>query len=157
MQMRVTAAVDIDRPVEEVYDFAVAEGTFPRIVRALGPIPGIAHVEMEGGRPLEPGARRRVRMSDGSEVREEILEVERPRRHRYRWMEPPKAPFNLLVKSGEGDWRFAPAGAGTRVEWVYTFELTTPLVYPLAAAVLALFRRWMQRGLERLREEMRRG
>jgi uncharacterized protein YndB with AHSA1/START domain len=150
MEIRVAAAVRVRRPLEEVYDFAVAEASFPRIVHALGPIPGIARVEMLDGRVLERGARRRVTMTDGSEVLEEILDAERPRRHRYRWLDPPAAPFNLLVRSGEGDWRFAAADGGTRVEWTYTFDLTTPLVYPLAAAVLTLFRRWMQRALDRI-------
>jgi hypothetical protein len=86
-------------------------------------------------------------MTDGSVVREEVLAWERPSRHRYRWLDPPAFPFSLLVRSGEGDWRFAPADGGTRIEWVYTFELTSPLVSPLAAALMPVFRRWMQRAL----------
>jgi hypothetical protein len=156
MQIRVAAAVEVERPPGEVYDFAVAEASFPRLVHALGPIPGIVRVEMEGGRPLERGAHRRVTMSDGSEVLEEVLDAERPRRHRYRWLRPPAPPFNLLVRTGEGDWRFSPAGGGTRVDWTYTFDLTSPLVYPLAAAALALFRRWMQRALDRIPGELQR-
>ena len=152
--IRVAAAVDVERPLEQVWDFAVAAETFPRLMHPLGPIPGIARVEMLGGRPLERGAERLVTMTDGSEVLEEILDAERPSRHRYRWLRPPAPPFNLLVRTGEGDWRFAAAGRGTRVEWTYTFDLTSALAYPLAVVVLQLFRRWMQRALDRLPQEM---
>jgi hypothetical protein len=148
--------VDVDRPVDEVYDFAVAADNFPRLLRALGPIPGIALITMEDGRPLEDGAQRSVTMSDGSVVRELIVAAHRPSRHCYRWTEPPAAPFNLLVRPAEGDWRFHPTGRGTRIDWVYTFDLTTPLAAPLAALVLLLFRRWMQHGLDRIPGEMAR-
>ena len=55
-----------------------------------------------------------------------------------------------LVRRGEASWTFAPEGDGTRVVWHYTFELTSPLAYPVAALVMILFRRWMASGLERL-------
>lgn len=154
MQIEVRAAIDVARPPEEVFDFAVACETFPRILHKLGPIPAITHLEMLDGRPLETGARRRVELGDGSVLLELIVALERPRRHRYRWLGPPAAPFNLLVRVGEGDWLFSPHDGGTRIAWTYTFDLTTPLVYPLARLVLGLFRRWMQRGLDQIREQL---
>lgn len=156
MQISVVAAVDVARPPDAVYDFAVADENLPRLLHAFGPIPGIARIQMQGGRPLEKGARRTVWMTDRSEVLEEIVAAERGRRHCYRWLGPPAAPFNLLVTTAEGDWRFTPRGAGTRIEWTYTFTLSTPLVYPFAALLMTVFRRWMQRGLDRIPEEMAR-
>lgn len=156
MQLEVRAAVAVERPPEEVFDFAVACESFPRILHRLGPIPAITHLEMLDGRPLETGARRRVELGDGSMLLELIVALERPTRHRYRWLGPPAAPFNLLVEVGEGDWIFSAHGTGTRIEWTYTFTLTTALVYPLAWLVLGLFRRWMQRGLDRIPVEIAR-
>ena len=69
----------------------------------------------------------------------------------YRWLKPPAFPFSLIVRHGEGDWHFSAANGGTRIDWEYTFELTSPLAWPLAAAVMLIFRRWMQRALLRAR------
>jgi len=150
LRIRVSAGVEVERPVAEVFDFAVAPESFARFVKPLGPIPGIVRIEMLDGAVPAPGARRRVTMSDGSEVLEEILALERPARHAYRWLGRPAAPLHLLVRGAEGEWRFAPTAHGTHVAWTYAFELTTPLAWPLAAAVAQLFRLWMQRALDRL-------
>src|SRR5262249_44368140 len=132
---------------------AIDHATFARVLRPLGPIPGITGVEMVDGAALVPGAQRRVAMTDGSVVLEEILDHAPPRRHRYCWLKPPAPPFSWLVRTGEGDWVFSPAGEGTDLEWTYSFELPSPLAAPLAAPVLLLFRRWMANGLERIRAE----
>jgi hypothetical protein len=63
-------------------------------------------------------------------------------------------PLALLVRQGTGDWSFAPEAGGTRLVWVYRFELTSPLAWPLAALVVGLFRRWMAKGLAALRAEL---
>jgi len=154
VRIEVEAGVEVERPIADVFDFAVALDSFPRFVRALGPIPAIARVEVLDGRANEPGARRRVTMSDGSEVLEEVLVLDRPRRHAYRWISRPAAPLHLLVRGAEGEWRFAPTERGARVDWTYTFDLTTPLVWPLALATLQIFRLWMQRALDRLPQEL---
>jgi uncharacterized protein YndB with AHSA1/START domain len=155
MRLDTRAVVIVDRPRAEVFDFAVANPTLPRVLAKLGPIPGVTGAEFIAGGSLAAGAQRRVSMSDGSVIEEEVLEVERPRVHRYRWLRGLRPPFSLLVRSGEACWTFSDAsGGGTRVEWVYTFELRSPLAYPVAAPVVLLFRRWMQRGLDRLRSEL---
>jgi hypothetical protein len=114
VKLEVSASRVIGAPTEKVFDFAVAAENLPRILVGFGPIPGIASIEMLDGAALATGAKRRVRMSDGSEIFEEVTALDRPRRHTYR------------------------------------FELTSPLAAPLAAVVMILFKRWMQRGLERI-------
>jgi uncharacterized protein YndB with AHSA1/START domain len=151
MQLATRAEIEIARSPGEVFDLAASCDGFPRFLHPLGPVPGVAGAEMLDASAPKPGARRRVRMTDGSTMDEELLAFERPTRHRYRWAHPPAPPFSLLVRGGEGDWTFSPAGDGTRIAWDYRFELTTPLVYPLAAVVVLLFRRWMAGGLGRLR------
>jgi uncharacterized protein YndB with AHSA1/START domain len=146
-----TAHIEIPRPVEAVFDFAASCEGLPQFLHAKGPIPAVTRAVMEGGAALAPGSRRNVTMSDGSVMVEEITRLERPVRHAYRWLNRPKAPFSLLVRSGEADWTFSPTPLGTRIDWVYTFELTTPLVWPLASGVLLVFQSWMQSGLARLR------
>jgi hypothetical protein len=43
---------------------------------------------------------------------------------------------------------------GTRVTWNYVFELQSPLAYPLALPIIALFKRWMAQGLTVIAAEM---
>ena len=47
----------------------------------------------------------------------------------------------------ESEWSFEPAGTGTRVLWIYEFELTSPLAYPAAFLFTKLFERWMIQAL----------
>lgn len=155
MQVQTQASVVVERPVEAVFDFAVAPESQPLLLRAAPPIPGVTGIEMLDGRAPETGARRRVLLSDGSTLREEVVALERPHRHRYRWLDPPAAPLHLLVSAAEGDWVFSGHGERTRIDWTYTFTLTSPLLYPLALAVAWLFGRWMQQSLDRIPGELR--
>ncbi len=154
MKVETRAEIHVPQPPEQVFDFAVACDTFPRILHKLGPLPGIVNAEMVDAPAPRLGARRRVTMSDGNVVEEELVAFERPVRHRYRWLSRLAPPFSLLVRTGEGDWTFTPSGGGTTIVWIYRFDLTTPLVYPFAALVLVLFRRWMMRGLGLIRTEL---
>ncbi|SRR5260221_2106877 len=147
MKLAAHAEQRISRAPEGVFDFACE--SLPRFLHPVGLLPGLEAVEMHDGALLGKGARRRVTMTDKSTIDEEVLVYERPKKHVYRWLRAP-SPFSVLVRSGEADWTFTPDGSGTHVDWVYTFELTTPLVYPLAALVIMAFERWMARGLETL-------
>jgi len=154
MEISTRSEVHVPRPPEVVFDRAVACETFVRILRPLGPIPGIARAEILGDGQLRAGAQRRIELTDGSVMGEEILSFERPRLHAYRWQDAPAMPLALLVRRGTGEWSFAPEAGGTKVAWAYRFELTTPLAWPAAALVARLFRRWMAQGLAALRDDL---
>jgi uncharacterized protein YndB with AHSA1/START domain len=151
MKLTEHASVEIPRPVEQVFDFATSCEGFPRFIWAFGPIPGITRAEMLGGLAPKAGAERHIHMTDGNVVEEELLAYDRPSRHSYRWLKPPAFPFSIIVRTAQGDWRFTAANGGTRIDWDYTFELTSPLALPLAAPLMMIFRRWMQRTLLRAR------
>lgn len=154
MEVHAEASVVVHRPIDEVFDFAVAPESQPLLLRAAPPIPGVTGIEMLDGAVLETGARRRVLLSDGSTLREEVIALERPRRHAYRWLDPPASPLDWLVRAAIGDWVFSGDGARTRIEWTYSFTLTSPLAWPLATAVAWLFGRWMQQSLDRIPEAL---
>jgi hypothetical protein len=154
MQMICSATVEIARPVEEVFAFATGCDNFPAFLVKRGPIPGVVKVEMIGGAPLAAGATRQITLTDGSVLEEVVLALERPSLHRYRWQGGPRPPLSLLVHSGEGEWTFSARAQSTRIEWRYTFELTSPLAYPLALIVLPFLRRWMAGSLRRLRDAL---
>ncbi|HVP68344.1 MAG TPA: SRPBCC family protein [Anaeromyxobacteraceae bacterium] len=155
MKVCVRAQVEVPRPRDEVFDFATSCEALPRFLKAEVPVPGIARAELIEGPRMRKGTRRRISLTDSTWLLEEIVAHERPGRHRYRWVTRPPLPFGLIVGGGEADWSFAESDGGTRVDWLYTFELSSPLAYPLALPFAALFRRWMARGLSRLEAEMR--
>jgi uncharacterized protein YndB with AHSA1/START domain len=155
MELRTRAAVNVPRPREQVYDFATTNEGLARVLKKLGPIPGIASAEFVSGGGLVAGAQRNVSMTDGSVIEEEILEAERPRVHRYRWLRGLRPPFSLMVRTGEACWTFRDGErGGTDIEWTYVFQLRSPLAVPVAAPTIMLFRRWMQRGLDRIAGEL---
>jgi hypothetical protein len=97
------------------------------------------------------GSRRRLALTDGTFMEEEVIAFDRPREHSYRWLNAPPMPIGLIVRGAQGSWHFAPEGTGTRIHWQYRFELSTPLVYPLALVLVAAFRGWMRASGECVR------
>lgn len=154
MDIKTRASVKVPRPVDAVFDFATDPASFSRFMKARAPIPAVTGVTVDGDGVSRTGATRRVAMSDGSTMGEEILALEHPRRHAYRWLNAPKLPFSLLVRTARADWTFAAENGGTRIDWVYSFELTTPFVAPLAVLTLKLFQRWMDAALRGIESEM---
>ena len=149
-----SASVFIPRPREEVFRFATDSTNAPRTIRSRRPFAGISKIEMHQGQSLAKGSKRRIFMTDGAILEEDILAYDPPVRHRYGWAGGVKPPFSLLVRSGTGNWDFAEADGGTRVVWTYTFGLTSPLAYPLAIPITWLFKGWLQQGLDALRAEL---
>ncbi len=156
MHVRARAHTEIRRPRPEVFDRLVAASSLPELCLPYGPIAGIVDARVEDDVPLATGVRRVVTMSDGAVLVEDILELERPQTHAYRWTGGLRPPSSLLVRSGEGRWTFTELPNGTGVEWTYRMELTTMLVYPVAVLVARLFDRWMQRALDRGRAALER-
>lgn len=151
MHIQTEAEITLARPVADVFDFAVAAEELPRVLRKWGPIPGVIGVVVEGDGILRKGSRRRISMSDRSEMVEEITAFSRPGHYSYHWVTPPPMPFSLLVRTAVADWVFQSEREKTRIVWTYRLEITTPLVYPIAVIVRALFQRWMQQGLMAVR------
>ncbi|HMJ11534.1 MAG TPA: SRPBCC family protein [Polyangiaceae bacterium] len=154
MQVHSQAEIIVPGTPEKTFDAAVAAGMLSRILHAWGVLPGVKSAEIEGGGPVRTGSRRRVTMSDGSIVVEEILAHDAPREHRYRWLTKPKQPVPLVIRSAEARWTFEPSGPGTRIVWNYTFELTSSLATVPGRLFALLFERWMGQGLKRLRAVM---
>jgi hypothetical protein len=118
-----------------------------KLFRPRGSIAGITKAEMINGAPLAAGARRRIELSDGAVIEEDVVAFDRPTRHTYRWNRGLRAPAKFLVHAGEGDWTFSDQDGGTRIDWTYTFELTTPVVYLAALVMRGQFQRWMDQQL----------
>jgi hypothetical protein len=158
MQVKIIASVQIPMSPEEVFDYVMDLNNLCKVFRGKGPIPAIEKMQVEGGGPLKVGAVRLTTMSDGSVLEEDILVYERGRCNRYRIERGFKPPLSLLVRWGEGEFLFTQNAGATQVVWNYTFELTTPLVYPLAALILKVFMRGaLQEALDGTRDNMMAG
>ncbi|MFJ8635642.1 SRPBCC family protein [Streptomyces sp. NPDC093568] len=85
-------------------------------------------------RPLDEGARREVRLKGGTRFEETILAAKSPEVYAYRVDLTNAAGARAMVE----EWRLAPAGAGTRVQWTFAVDGTAPFrfVFGLARAGL---------------------
>jgi hypothetical protein len=147
MRMTASATIEIAQPQETVFEFACACKTYEQLFRKRGSVAGVVKAEMIDGAPPAQGAWRRVELSDGTALEEELLCFDRPTRHTYRWSRGVRTPARLMIRAAEGDWKFGEHDGRTRIDWAYTFVLTTPLVYPAAAFMIGQFRRWMEQQL----------
>lgn len=147
------ATVFIPRQREDVFAWVTDPSTSPSL-KPSGPFAGIERIEMDEGQTLAKGVKRRVVMTDGTVLEEVIVAFDTPSRYAYGWNGGAKFPFSLLVRSGSGSWDFIEEPGGTRIVWTYTFGLTTPFAYPFALPIAALFRGWLQKGLDATRAEL---
>lgn len=153
MHIEASARLDIAAPPQQLFDLTTDCRALPRFVRPSGPIPGVDRAEMLDNAAPAVGALRRVTLTDGTTVDEEIVALTRPSLHRYRWVQPPAPPFSLLVRSALATWSFQSLGAGdgTRLIWTYRFELSSPLALPAAYLLKLVFERWMRQSLAQVR------
>lgn len=114
-----------------------------------GLIPGIVGAHLEGDGAMRAGALRRVHLSDGSVIKERILQFEPPQVHAYDMAEM-NTLQKLLCTNMESTWRFSPADASTRIDWHYRITPRNAGVRPLCAVVAWLFERAMQRCLDNI-------
>ncbi|MDX3801634.1 SRPBCC family protein [Streptomyces sp. AK04-3B] len=92
-----------------------------RVFRALAEdVPGWARwfPAVTSARSLDGGAAREVRLRGGTRFRETVLAAKEPEVYAYR-VDATDAPgVGALVE----EWRLAPAGAGTRVQWTFAAD-----------------------------------
>ncbi len=104
-----------------------------------GPIPGIRAARWEGDGQARVGAIRRVENTDGSTHREELVcwdpSVIEDRIFDF------ESPLRHFVREIRDRFELAPAEVGTRLDRRFVVELESPLAYPLARLIGALFLR----------------
>lgn len=138
------ASQEIPAPPEAVFAYATDLDAIAEYFRGFGLVPGIRRVTMENGAAPAVGGVRRLEMADGSLLREQILELAPPREHAYR-VSGFAPPLDWLARHGEGRWTFSPTATGTRIDWHYLFQLTTPLAWPAVKPLVGVFMRTSMR------------
>jgi uncharacterized protein YndB with AHSA1/START domain len=98
-------------------------------------------------RPAGDGARREIRLRGGGRFEETVLVAKAPEVYAYR-VDATNAPG---VRALAEEWRLAPSGTGTRVQWTFAADGTAPfrLVLALARAGLGRAFRDAVRSLDR--------
>lgn len=87
-------------------------------------------------RPLDDGARREVRLKGGTRFEETILAAKSPDVYAYR-VDLTNAPGARAMVE---EWRLAPAGTGTRVQWTFAVDGTAPFRFACGLAKAGLGR-----------------
>ena len=146
MELSATASIEIGAPRLEVFTFLTHN--FPDYLDGWLLYPAVTSAEVHG-HTLVPGVGRTIGLSDGSRLEEEVRLHDPPTVHTYRWRGGLRFPNSLVVAAGAGFWRLEDRGEGTGVEWTYTFELTSPLWWPVGKLLLWGYRQWMRRGLKK--------
>jgi hypothetical protein len=118
-----TERVVIDRPPAAVADWVVL-GPLEEMVLATRRLPGVAGVTpLTPGPWGSPGARRMVRLTDGAQTTEQVLDHTPAERFRYQvWNYTTAAarPIDYAL----GEFRFQPLPDGrTELVWTYAFRL----------------------------------
>ena len=156
MEVTAAASIEIAKPIDSVFDYAVTSENIPRVFVGYGPIPAVVSATVRGDGVMREGATRTIENSDGSVIDEAIIAFVRPTRQAYRLPGGFKKPFSFLVRSAEGNWAFSstPSG-GTRIDWDFRFELTSPIAQPFGWLLMRLFfQKAMVRCLERLKDQV---
>lgn len=148
MSVRARADIVVHRSPEDVFDVVTAPDAVGKTFVGHGPVPAAQRSEVLGDGVMRVGATRRVHNADGSVVDEEIVELERPHTQAYRLVSGLRPPFTWLVSEAGGRWRIEPAGEGTRVRWVFSFQPRSWLTKPLVQLLIQpAFRRAMEKCL----------
>jgi hypothetical protein len=156
MDVRLEAEIEVAAKPAAIFDAVNDAAGAPHIYAGHGPVPAVTEMRYEGDGQPKLNALRQVHTADGNVLEEQLVVYDRPRAHSYT-LRGFSLPFSLLIREARADWRFDEmAGAvATRVHWTYTFTLTTPLVWPVAALFLhTVFHGWMLGCLGRARREV---
>lgn len=148
MAVHLAADRRFDASIDAVFALSVDPQRFPATFVGMGPIPALTSITPDA--PSAVGSTRQLVSADGSRLTERIVAWEPPRLHRY-VLSGFGAPLAWLVRAGTAQWTLSERDGGTAVHWTYDFELTSPLVWPLAAPLLKVF---MQGAMARCLERM---
>ena len=121
--------------------------------RWYGPIPPIKQVLAQTGDWDAVGQTRTVVLTGGGSMREELTQFDPPNSFGYTLTDI-KGPLSPLVGRVEGEWRFDPAGTGTKVTWRWTIHPRSALSAPALPVFGRLWRGYARQSLEELSNQL---
>lgn len=114
-----------------------------------GLIPPVREVRDEPERWDTPGQRRTIVTADRGTLCEELLEVDRPRRFRYR-IDELTGPLRPVISEIHGTWEFVPQAGGVHVVWTWEVQPTNRAASLSLALVGRLWQGYARRALDRI-------
>lgn len=129
MQVQTNVQIFIDAPIEQVFDCSIDCQNLPRFFTGYQGIPAILSATTTDGLPLHEGSTRIVQNSDGSEIEEAIVALQRPTLQAYKLLRGFKPPFSWFVHSASGRWLYRAINPGTQITWQFEFEIRNVLAY----------------------------
>lgn len=155
MKIRIEESTVLPLPPDETYDFLVSPEAY-KLFTGFGPIPGIENVVWHTGSSREVGSVGTVHSSDGSTHRETITEAARPTRYAAK-IDDFKSAFRLLTSEARETWDMTPVDGGTRIDRCFVFQLRSPLLWPIGAALGRFFAAAVRRNHEAMLRKFRSG
>ena len=143
----VTVYAETSASPEKAFDF-IAPIDLDRIFDRWLLIPGVTGVRSQSGPWSTPGQTRVVLLSDGSEVREELRDVERPDGFTYR-VGPFPGPLGMIAVAAEGEWDFSRDDGRTRVTWTYRFRPARLRRWLVLLLIAPMWRGYARRALRK--------
>ncbi len=153
MALEVEQSRDIPVSVDDAF-----HGTLPMPLPTLfrrwyGPIPPISRILNQTADWSTVGESRTIVLTGGGSMREELTNIDPPRAFGYTLTEI-KGPMAPLVGLIEGEWRFDPAGTGTKVTWKWVLYPRSRLAAPALPVFGLLWRGYARQALEDLSERL---
>lgn len=152
---RFSTCNDVERAPGEVFEHVCDLSRWPSF-KGWGPVPGIAEASLARGAAMGPGARVRVRNTDGSVHHEVVEAFERGRLYVLRMELEPPASRVLETITEEVVLEPLPAG-GTRVIRTFTLTPRSALAAPVAWLASACLRRAVAAHDRAVASELRSG
>lgn len=142
-------------PVEPSVAFA---GTLPMPLpdlfrRWYGPIPPVKAVRDQTGDWDAAGQTRTVSLTGGGSMQERLTAVDAPHSFSYE-LSRVTGPMSPLAGHIDGEWRFEPAGTGTRVTWRWVIHPRSRWSAPALPVLGRLWRGYARQALEDLSEQL---
>ncbi len=121
--------------------------------RWYGPIPPVREVRDQTGDWDRAGQTRTVVLTGAGTMFEELTGYDPPNAFDYR-LTRITGPLAPLISRVDADWRFQPAGTGTRVSWRWTIVPKTALAAPLLPVLGRLWRGYAEQTLKELSDQL---
>lgn len=115
----------VDVPVD-VYDHYATTADLGDILKGSSNLPRVSKTEMIKGTWDEPGARRRVVLSDGHYAAEEVLERDKPELFRYMVWDYTNFA-KLATNYAVGEFAVKNVDSKAEVTWTYSFHKRSPI------------------------------
>ena len=149
-----TETFKVNAPIEEVFQFIVAEDVLPKILKRYRFIPAVAGSTIHEGDWETPGSYRTVHFADGTTLREELNHFDRPDFFAYT-VSDFSGFQRRLTSLGRGEWVFDEIEDVTHVSWTYTFHARNRVKRPFVwVFVRTDFKTYMRRSIKLIIEQI---